>query len=59
MGTFCHRHKAEEFAEKIIAVWEDKELLTSLQKGAIETAALYDIKPYCKKLVKLYEDALR
>ena len=51
--------RPEEFAEKIIAVWEDKELLRSLQKGAIETAALYDIKPYCKKLVKLYEDALR
>ncbi len=51
--------KPEEFASKIIAVWEDKELLTSLQKGAIETATQYDIKPYCKKLVKLYEDALR
>lgn len=51
--------KPEEFAEKIITVWENKELLTSLQKGAIETAALYDIKPYCTKLVKLYEDALR
>ena len=51
--------KPEEFAAKIIAVWEDKELLTSLQKGAIETATQYDIGPYCKKLVKLYEDALR
>lgn len=51
--------KPKEFAEKIITVWENEELLTSLQKGAIETAALYDIKPYCKKLVKLYEDALR
>ena len=51
--------KPKEFAEKIITVWKNKELLTSLQKGAIETAALYDIKPYCKKLVKLYEDALR
>ena len=51
--------KPEEFAAKIIAVWEDKELLTSLQKGAMETAAQYDIKPYCKKLVKLYENALR
>ena len=50
--------KPEEFAAKIIAVWKDKELLASLQKGAIETATQYDIKPYCKKLVKLYEDAL-
>ena len=51
--------KPKEFAAKIIAVWENKEQLKSLQKGAIETAAQYDIKPYCKKLVTLYEDALR
>jgi len=46
------------FAEKIMAVWQDKELLASLQKGAIRTAAKYDIGPYCQKLAKLYEAAL-
>ena len=49
----------EEFAEKIIAVWRDKKLLKSLQEGAVKSAALFDIKPYCEKLVKLYEKALR
>ena len=46
------------FAEKILAVWQDKEHLASLQQGAINTATEFDIKPYCKKLVKLYIKAL-
>tara|TARA_Y100000385_G_C13101670_1_gene644916 strand:+ start:2516 stop:3700 length:1185 start_codon:yes stop_codon:yes gene_type:complete len=46
------------FAKKILAVWQNKELLTSLQQGAINTAAEFDIKPYCKKLVNLYKKAL-
>ena len=50
--------RPEDFAEKIIAVWKDKKLLKSLQKGATESAALFDIKPYCEKLIKLYEEAL-
>ena len=46
------------FAEKILAVWQDKELLSLLQQGAIKTAEAFDIKPYCNRLVKLYEKAL-
>lgn len=46
------------FAEKILAIWQDKEHLASLQQGAINTATEFDIKPYCKKLVKLYIKAL-
>ena len=46
------------FAEKILAVWKNKELLSLLQQGAIKTAAAFDIKPYCNRLVKLYEESL-
>lgn len=47
----------EAFADKILAVWQDKGALKSLQEGAIKTASQFDIKPYCERLVRLYEDA--
>ena len=46
------------FAKKILSVWHDKELLALLRQGAIKTAAEFDIKPYCKRLLTLYKNAL-
>ena len=46
------------FAKKILSVWHDKELLALLRQGAIKTAAEFDIKPYCNRLLKLYKNAL-
>ena len=46
------------FAKKILSVWHDKDLLALLRQGAIKTAAEFDIKPYCNRLLTLYKNAL-
>ena len=57
-GVLLNHRDPELFAKEILSLIEDKERYLKLQKGALETASKYDIKPYVDRLIKLYQKAI-
>lgn len=57
-GILLKHRDPKRFAQEILSLIEDKERYMKLQKGALETAAKYDIKPYVDRLLELYQKAI-
>ncbi len=57
-GYMIYEQNPQLFADKIIAVWNDKPKYAEMSKYAQEYAKQYDIKPYVEKLLALYQEAI-
>lgn len=53
-GYMIFEENAQEFANKIVKLWNDKQRYSEISKYAQEFAKDYDIKPYIKRLIQLY-----
>lgn len=47
------------FADKIMAVWDDKDVYQQMSRQAAQFAGQYDIGAYTSKLLALYQEALK
>ena len=54
-GFMLYEENAEAFANKILEVWNNKELYASMSGFAQQFAKNYDIESYVNKLLKLYK----
>ena len=57
-GYIISNENVEEFGEKIISLVNDKEKYKNLCSNATLFAEKFDIKHYCEKLIKVYEEIL-
>jgi len=57
-GTMLYTQNAEEFADKIMELWNNQEKYCEMSAYAQEYAKRYDIKTYVGNLMNLYEQAL-
>lgn len=58
-GFMVNQAAPEILIDKICEIWNTPELYSKMSAGALETAARYDIGPYCDKLLGLYYKALK
>lgn len=55
-GFLINKQDAELFADKIMEIWENKNLYSQMSTYAQEFAKQYDIKEYVDKLLELYKN---
>ena len=53
-GYMIYEQDAEQFADRILEIWNDKRKYQEMSAFAQEFAKQYDIKPYVDKLLTLY-----
>ena len=53
-GYMVYEQKAEQFADRILEIWNDKQKYSQMSVFAQDFARQYDIKPYVDKLLKIY-----
>ena len=53
-GYMVYEQKAEQFADRILEIWNDKLKYSQMSVFAQDFARQYDIKPYVDKLLKIY-----
>ena len=53
-GYMLYEQNAEQFADRILEIWNDKKKYQEMSAFAQEFAKQYDIKPYVDKLLTLY-----
>ena len=53
-GYMVYEQNAEQFADRILEIWNDKQKYQEMSAFAQEFARQYDIKPYVDKLLKIY-----
>ena len=53
-GYMLYEQNAEQFADRILEIWNDKKKYQEMSVFAQEFAKQYDIKPYVDKLLTLY-----
>lgn len=53
-GFMIDEQNPELFADKILEIWQNKELYKTMSNYAQEYAKKYDIKPYVDQLLKIY-----
>ena len=53
-GYMLYEQNAEQFADRILEIWNDKQKYQEMSAFAQEFAKQYDIKPYVDKLLTLY-----
>ena len=53
-GYMIYEQDAEQFADRILEIWNDKQKYCEMSAFAQEFAKQYDIKPYVDKLLDLY-----
>ncbi len=53
-GYMVYEQNAEQFADSILEIWNDKQKYNEMSKFAQEFARKYDIKEYVDKLLELY-----
>lgn len=56
-GFMFFEENADAFSNKIIELWDNKNLYSEMSQYAQKYAKAYDIKPYTKKLVELYKNS--
>ena len=54
-GYMLYEQNAEQFADRILEIWNDKKKYQEMSAFAQEFAKQYDIKPYVDKLLNLYK----
>ena len=54
-GYMVYEQDAEQFADRILEIWNDKQKYCKMSAFAQEFARQYDIKPYVDKLLDLYK----
>ena len=54
-GYMVYEQDAEQFADRILEIWNDKQKYCKMSAFAQEFAKQYDIKPYVDKLLVLYK----
>jgi len=54
-GYMLYNQNAEDFANQIVKLWNDKEKYRQMSKYAQQFAVKYDIVPYVERLLELYE----
>lgn len=54
-GYMVYEQGAEQFADRILEIWNDKQKYQEMSAFAQEFAKQYDIKPYVDKLLTLYQ----
>ena len=54
-GYMLYEQNAEQFADRILEIWNDKQKYSEMSAFAQEFAKQYDIKPYVDKLLELYK----
>ena len=50
-----YEQDAEQFADRILEIWNDKQKYCEMSAFAQEFAKQYDIKPYVDRLLELYK----
>ena len=58
-GYMVYEQNAEQFADRIFEVWNDKQKYCQMSAFAQEFARQYDIKPYVDRLLELYKTNLK
>lgn len=56
-GYMVYEQDAEQFAERILEIWNNKQKYQEMSAFAQEFARQYDIKPYVDKLLELYKSS--
>ena len=54
-GYMVYKQNAEQFADRILEIWNDKQKYQEMSVFAQEFARQYDIKPYVDSLLELYK----
>lgn len=54
-GYMIYEQNAEQFADRILEIWNDKNKYNQMSAFAQDFARQYDIKPYVDKLLVLYQ----
>jgi len=54
-GYMLYEQNAEQFADSILEIWNDKQKYQEMSSFAQEFARQYDIKPYVDRLLELYK----
>ena len=54
-GFMIWERNPEVFANKVIQLSDSPELYQRMSENAIKFASKFDIKPYCKKLIEIYQ----
>ncbi len=54
-GYMLYEQNAEQFADRILEIWNDKQKYCQMSAFAQEFARQYDIKPYVDRLLELYK----
>ena len=54
-GYMVYEQDAEQFADRILEIWNDKQKYQEMSAFAQEFAKQYDIKPYVDRLLELYK----
>ncbi len=54
-GYMVYEQDAEQFADRILEIWNDKQKYCEMSTFAQEFAKQYDIKPYVDRLLELYK----
>lgn len=54
-GYMVYEQDAEQFADRILEIWNDKQKYCEMSVFAQEFAKQYDIKPYVDRLLELYK----
>ncbi|MBR3568994.1 MAG: glycosyltransferase family 4 protein [Salinivirgaceae bacterium] len=54
-GCMVYEQDAEQFADRILEIWNDKQKYQEMSVFAQEFARQYDIKPYVDRLLELYK----
>ena len=56
-GHMVYKQNAEQFADRILEIWNDKQKYQEMSNFAQEFARQYDIKPYVDRLLELYQES--
>lgn len=56
-GYMVYKQNAEQFADRILEIWNNKQKYKEMSAFAQEFARQYDIKPYVDRLLELYKSS--
>ena len=56
-GYMVYEQDTEQFADRILEIWNDKNKYNQMSAFAQDFARQYDIKPYVDKLLELYKSS--
>ena len=54
-GYMVYEQDTEQFADRILEIWNDKNKYNQMSAFAQDFARQYDIKPYVDRLLELYK----